>query len=93
MPARLGGGFRARPGARLGQDVRDVPCTVLLHRNSSAAMSGFGRSCAASSATRSSVGVSAAHPAIRGGTVIDGIFKAGDAAGSGSERGESDEVA
>jgi hypothetical protein len=93
MPARLGGGFPARPGARLGQDVRDVP----LHGVAPQEQLGsdvrvrpvlcrqlgdlqFGR-------------VSAADPAIRGGTVIDGIFKAEDAAGSGSERGESDQVA
>jgi hypothetical protein len=94
MPKRLGDGFRARPGAKLGQDVRDVVFTVVRDENGSAAMSGFGRPCAASSATRGQVGVSAARPAIRGGaTVMDSIFKPEDAPGSGSEHGGSDEIA
>jgi len=55
-------------------------CTVVRDKNCSAAMSGFGRPCAAGSATRGQVGVSAARPAIRGGaTVMYSIVKAEDA--------------
>jgi hypothetical protein len=43
---------------------------VLRDKNNSAAMSGFDRPGGASSATRSSVGISAAYPAIRGGVSI-----------------------
>jgi hypothetical protein len=69
-------------------------CTVLRDKNSSAAMSGSGPPCAISSATRGQVGVSAARPAIRGGvTVVDSIFEAEDAPGSGTERGGTAEIA
>ncbi len=69
-------------------------CTVLRDKNSSAAVSGFGRPCAVSSATGSQVGVSAARPAIRGGaSVMDSIFEAEDATGSGSEHGGNAEIA
>lgn len=83
----------ARLGARLGQDVRDVPLHDVAPQEQ---LSGDVRvrSVPCRQLGDSQFGrVSAAHPAIRGGTVIDGIFKAEDAAGSGSERGESDEVA
>jgi len=67
---------------------------VLRDKNSSAAMSGFGRPCATSWATGSQVGASAARPAIRGGaTVMDSIFEAEDAAGSGTEHGGNAEIA
>lgn len=57
-------------------------------------MSGFGRPCATSWATRSQVGVSVARPAIRGGaSVMDSIFEAEDATGSGSEDGGNAEIA
>jgi hypothetical protein len=69
-------------------------CTVVHDKNSPAAMSGSSRPCAASSATRSQVGVSAARPAIRGGaSVMDSIFEAEDATGSGSEHGGNAEIA
>ena len=67
---------------------------MLRDKNSSAAMSGFGRPCATSWATGSQVGASAARPAIRGGaTVMDSIFEAEDAAGSGTEHGGNAEIA
>ena len=69
-------------------------CTVSRDKDSSAAVSGSGRPCATRWATRSQVGVSAARPAIRGGaTVMDSVFEAEDAAGSGSEHGGNAEIA